>query len=490
MTIAGSQYTIDVTAAATEDPFADAAWADVNNSFENLTGGGNGLRPNGFAISVMKLTTIATSSVIKSKIAVTTNIGVGSGDNLGAAIINNANGDLYFLQSNGTSGVIRKRVSGIISSVGTGITLDVTPGNIYELWYEPSTGTLTAVQNDIALATRTDTDLQAATLCCGVFGDPQNTNGRRIGAFGADYADSAVTIDSITNPLYSTEAAVITVTSPTTIPTTGNTTIVLEDSEALGITLITGPTAVNSLGSDVYEIDFTVPDSSLSGIGLAFSETFRVLLTIGTPSEETSIQPVELLPQTGYAYVNATAVPGDFNTLSGTLAIGDQVLYETAGGTVSVNSLLEIVYTGSDPDGISFEAKAWDATDSTWGDWATQSFGDTAPPITPSANIDKRFIMEFVQASARASKPLGYQQLTDLSAAVPLTVPFGTVYILFKPNAQAIRFRDDGVNPTASIGYPVAAGSEYIYTGASPGALRFIEAAAGATLDVLYYGVV
>ncbi len=98
--------------------------------------------------------------------------------------------------------------------------------------------------------------------------------------------------------------------------------------------------------------------------------------------------------------------------------------------------------------------------------------------------------MEFIQANAKASKPLGYQQITSLAAAAPLTVPAGTSYILFKPNAQAVRFRDDGVNPTASIGYPVAAGSEYVYTGASPGALRFIETTAGATLDVLYYGVV
>jgi hypothetical protein len=85
-------------------------------------------------------------------------------------------------------------------------------------------------------------------------------------------------------------------------------------------------------------------------------------------------------------------------------------------------------------------------------------------------------------------KALGYQQITSLSSSTALTVPAGTQVVIMKPAAQAVRFRDDGTAPTGSIGYPIAVGTEYIYTAGSPAAIRVIESAASATLDVLYYG--
>ena len=61
---------------------------------------------------------------------------------------------------------------------------------------------------------------------------------------------------------------------------------------------------------------------------------------------------------------------------------------------------------------------------------------------------------------------LGYQQITSLSAATGLTVPQTDLnglnarpsIALITPETQAVRWRDDDVNPTASVGMPLAAG--------------------------------
>lgn len=89
----------------------------------------------------------------------------------------------------------------------------------------------------------------------------------------------------------------------------------------------------------------------------------------------------------------------------------------------------------------------------------------------------------------QALRPLGYEQLgAGIAAATALTVPAGTSLIVMKPSAQAIRFRDDGTDPTAAVGYPLAVGVEYRYESSNPSLVKVIEQAAGAILDVLYYG--
>lgn len=80
----------------------------------------------------------------------------------------------------------------------------------------------------------------------------------------------------------------------------------------------------------------------------------------------------------------------------------------------------------------------------------------------------------------------GYQQITDLSTAVPLTVPAGTTLALLKVSGAPVRYRDDGVLPTASVGYPLAVGDELVYT-ANFSTFRAIQISAGAVLDVIYY---
>jgi hypothetical protein len=82
--------------------------------------------------------------------------------------------------------------------------------------------------------------------------------------------------------------------------------------------------------------------------------------------------------------------------------------------------------------------------------------------------------------------PLGYQQITSLSAAQALTVPAGATSAVITAEAQAVRYRDDGTAPTATVGLPLAAGTMLQYTGALS-AIKFIEQTSGAKLNVLFY---
>ncbi|MCA3501787.1 MAG: hypothetical protein IOD05_00645 [Rhodobacter sp.] len=89
---------------------------------------------------------------------------------------------------------------------------------------------------------------------------------------------------------------------------------------------------------------------------------------------------------------------------------------------------------------------------------------------------------------------LGYQQITSLSASTALTVPTVDVngtscrptFAVIIPQTQSVRWRDDGVAPTASVGMPLAAGVTLQYDGDLT-QIRFIETVAGAALNVTYY---
>lgn len=89
---------------------------------------------------------------------------------------------------------------------------------------------------------------------------------------------------------------------------------------------------------------------------------------------------------------------------------------------------------------------------------------------------------------------LGYQQITTLSSATKLTVPqrdlnglVGTPRIaIITPEAQAVRWRDDGVAPTSTVGMPLAAGVTLQYDG-DISQIQFIEQTGGAKLNITYY---
>jgi len=87
-----------------------------------------------------------------------------------------------------------------------------------------------------------------------------------------------------------------------------------------------------------------------------------------------------------------------------------------------------------------------------------------------------------------AGKDLGYQQITALSAAASLTVPAGTKQVLVVAETQAVRWRADGTNPSATVGMPLAVGTLMTFEIASIAQLKFFEQAASAKLNVYYLG--
>ena len=81
---------------------------------------------------------------------------------------------------------------------------------------------------------------------------------------------------------------------------------------------------------------------------------------------------------------------------------------------------------------------------------------------------------------------LGYQQITSLSAAAALTVPSGATLAIITPESQAVRWRDDGTDPTSAVGMPVPISTVLSYDGDLQ-RIRFIEQAASAKLNISYY---
>ena len=81
---------------------------------------------------------------------------------------------------------------------------------------------------------------------------------------------------------------------------------------------------------------------------------------------------------------------------------------------------------------------------------------------------------------------LGYQQITSLSSAAGLTPPQGATLALIVPETQNVRWRDDGTNPTASVGMPIFVGASLSYDG-DFNKIKFIEEAASAKINVSFY---
>lgn len=81
----------------------------------------------------------------------------------------------------------------------------------------------------------------------------------------------------------------------------------------------------------------------------------------------------------------------------------------------------------------------------------------------------------------------GFQQVTGLSTVVTLNVPASASNALIQAETQAVRWRDDGVAPTASVGMLLPAGGELRYDG-NLMALKIIEVSPSAKLNVAFYG--
>jgi hypothetical protein len=83
-------------------------------------------------------------------------------------------------------------------------------------------------------------------------------------------------------------------------------------------------------------------------------------------------------------------------------------------------------------------------------------------------------------------QPLGYQQITNLAAAVGLVVPAGARFAIIQAEAANIRWRDDGTNPTATVGIRLLQDDTY---GREEDlkAVKFIQETLGGILNVAYY---
>ena len=104
-----------------------------------------------------------------------------------------------------------------------------------------------------------------------------------------------------------------------------------------------------------------------------------------------------------------------------------------------------------------------------------------------------------MQGNQISERALGYAQSAAVDASTLVSsltfgsagaagIPTGTVLLLVTPQTQAVRWRDDGTAPTATVGYPLAVGQELRYSGANLPALRFISQVAGAVINVTAYG--
>ena len=88
---------------------------------------------------------------------------------------------------------------------------------------------------------------------------------------------------------------------------------------------------------------------------------------------------------------------------------------------------------------------------------------------------------------------LGYQQITPNTATsltVPARAPDGSkqqvTFAIITPEGQNVRWRDDGTDPTASVGMPIYVGTSLLYDG-NLANLRFINMVAGGKVNVSYY---
>jgi hypothetical protein len=84
-------------------------------------------------------------------------------------------------------------------------------------------------------------------------------------------------------------------------------------------------------------------------------------------------------------------------------------------------------------------------------------------------------------------KPLGYQQITSLSSAVGLTVPAGATLALIQASAKDVRWRDDGTDPSSTVGMTITAAAAPLEYAGDLSAIKFIETAASAALNISYY---
>lgn len=92
-------------------------------------------------------------------------------------------------------------------------------------------------------------------------------------------------------------------------------------------------------------------------------------------------------------------------------------------------------------------------------------------------------------AGTRQLFPLGFLQVplsTTIVSELPAP-PTGTAIALLKIEGGPARYRDDGIDPTATVGMPMAVGESLVYDALMID-MRLIAQSNGSIVDVAYYG--
>jgi hypothetical protein len=85
-----------------------------------------------------------------------------------------------------------------------------------------------------------------------------------------------------------------------------------------------------------------------------------------------------------------------------------------------------------------------------------------------------------------STRPCGYQRIAAFSTLQSLTIPPNGRWAIIIPSTNAVRYRDDGTNPTATVGMPIAVGQPLEYSGDLT-TFKVIPQSGSATLDIVYY---
>lgn len=103
-------------------------------------------------------------------------------------------------------------------------------------------------------------------------------------------------------------------------------------------------------------------------------------------------------------------------------------------------------------------------------------------------NVNRQGLVTRVGAAYERDVAIGFNQETSFATAAGLgTIPNGARWALIEVEAQPVRWRDDGTNPSTTVGQVLNPGDVLPYNGSDLTKFKAIETAAGAKLNISFY---
>ncbi len=93
-----------------------------------------------------------------------------------------------------------------------------------------------------------------------------------------------------------------------------------------------------------------------------------------------------------------------------------------------------------------------------------------------------------VQVFRGPRQSLGYQRMDDVMAVATYLAPRGAISVILQAEDQNVRWRDDGVAPTATVGMLLRITDPPFEYFGNLSALQVIRTAPGAILNLIYRG--